>query len=155
MYLIMSLNTYKYIWTGVDVAWRYKVTRALKNKKASEVAFVLEAIYRKGDVFKYPREFRSDNRSEFQWDVTKLLEKHSVDIQRKTTKYKHTHTALQKPLTKSSKKNFFKPIDAQEFRNPEKVSTIWVKNLYISIKTQNKRRFPWSQTMQVNWILPI
>ena len=35
-------NTYKYILTGVDVALRYKVARALKTKKSSEVAFVLE-----------------------------------------------------------------------------------------------------------------
>ena len=38
-------NTYKYILTDVDVASRYKVTRALRTKKASEVSFVLEAIY--------------------------------------------------------------------------------------------------------------
>ena len=35
-------NTYKYILTGVDVALRYKVARALKAKKSSKVAFVLE-----------------------------------------------------------------------------------------------------------------
>ena len=44
-------NTYKYILTGIDVASRYKVARALRTKKSSEVAFVLEAIYKKGDVF--------------------------------------------------------------------------------------------------------
>ena len=47
-------NTYKYILTGIDVATRYKVARPLKTKKSSEVAFVLEAIYKKGGVFKYP-----------------------------------------------------------------------------------------------------
>ena len=40
-------NTYKYILTGIDVASRYKVARPLKTKKSSEVAFVLEAIYKK------------------------------------------------------------------------------------------------------------
>ena len=38
-------NMYKYILTGIDVASRYNVTRPLKTKKSSEVAFVLEAIY--------------------------------------------------------------------------------------------------------------
>ena len=33
--------------TGIDVASRYKVARALRNKKADEVAFVLEAVYKK------------------------------------------------------------------------------------------------------------
>ena len=48
-------NTYKYILTGADVASRYKVTRSLRTKKASGVSFVLEAIYKKGGVFKYPK----------------------------------------------------------------------------------------------------
>ena len=50
-------NTYKYILTGVDVASRYKVPRALRTKKLSEVVFVLEAIYKNGGVFKYPNVF--------------------------------------------------------------------------------------------------
>ena len=50
-------NTYKYILTGIDVASRYKIARPLKTKKSSEVAFVLEAIYKKGDMFKYPKVF--------------------------------------------------------------------------------------------------
>ena len=40
-------NTYKYILTGIDVTSRYKVARPLRTKKSSEVAFVLEAIYKK------------------------------------------------------------------------------------------------------------
>ena len=81
-------NTYKYILTGIDVASRYKVARPLRTKKSSEVAFVLEAIYKKGGVFKYPKTFQCDNGSEFKNEVTKLLEKHNVDIRRATTKYK-------------------------------------------------------------------
>ena len=50
-------NTYKYILTGIDIASRYKVARPLRTKKSSEVAFVLEAIYKKGGVFKYPEVF--------------------------------------------------------------------------------------------------
>ena len=67
---------YKYILTGVDVASRYKVARALRNK--DEVAFVLEAIYKKGGDFKYSKIFQCDNGSEFKSKVTKLLESHSV-----------------------------------------------------------------------------
>ena len=40
-------NTYKYILTGIDVTSRYKVARPRRTKKLSEVAFVLEAIYKK------------------------------------------------------------------------------------------------------------
>ena len=73
-------NTYKYTLTGVDVALRYNVARALRTKKAREVAFVLEAIYKKGSVFKYPKVFQCNNGSEFKSDVTKMLEKHNTDI---------------------------------------------------------------------------
>ena len=41
-------NTYKYVLTGIDVATRYKVVRPLRTKKSSKVAFLLEAIYKKG-----------------------------------------------------------------------------------------------------------
>ena len=64
-------NTYKYILTGVDVASKYKVVRPLRTKKLSKVAFVLEAIYKKGGVFKYPKVFQCDNGSEFKNEVTK------------------------------------------------------------------------------------
>ena len=87
-------NTYKYILIGVDVASRYKVARPFRTKKLNEVVFVLEAIYKKGGVFKYPKVFQCDNRSEFKNKETKLLEKHNDDIRRATVKYKHTHTAF-------------------------------------------------------------
>ena len=77
---------YKYILTGIDVASSYKVARALRNKKADEVAFVFEAVYKKGGDFKYPKIFQCDNGSEFKSKVTKLLESHSVEIKRATTK---------------------------------------------------------------------
>ena len=85
------------MFTGADVTSSFKVARSLGTKKARKVAFVLEAIYKKDGVFKYPEVFQCDNGSEFKSDLTRLLEKYDVDIRRKTTKYKH----LWKPLTKN------------------------------------------------------
>ena len=133
-------NTYKYVLTGVDVPSRNKVARALRTKKASEVSFVLEAIYKKGGVFKYPKVFQCDNGSEFKSDVTKLLEKHNVDIRRRTTKCKHTHTAFVEAFNKELPKQLFKPMDAQELQNPEKVLTIWVKNLNSIVTKMNNTK---------------
>ena len=79
-------NTNKYILRGIDFSRRYKVSRPLRTKNSNEIAFVLEAIYKKGGVFKYPRTFQCDNGSEFKNEVTKLLEKHKVGIRRATTK---------------------------------------------------------------------
>ena len=82
-----------------------------------------------GDVFKYPKVFQCNNGSEFKSDETKLLEKCYVDIRRTTTKYKHTHTAFVEAFNTESPKQLFKAMDVQEFQDPEKVLTIWVKNL--------------------------
>ena len=130
-------NTYKYILTGIDVASRYKVARPLRTKKSSKVAFVLEAIYKKGGVFKYPKTFQCDNGSELKNEVTKLLEKHNVEIRRATKKYKHTHVAFVEAFNKELAKLLFKPMDAQELQDPEKVSTIWVKNLNKTVNKMN------------------
>ena len=73
-------KSYKYILTGVDVALRYKVARAPKTKKSSEVAFVSEKIYKKGGNLEYPEVFQCDNGGEFKGEVAKLLEKHNADI---------------------------------------------------------------------------
>ena len=96
-----------------------------------------EAIYKKGGLLKYPKTFQCDNGSEFKNEVTKLLEKHNVDIRRATTKYKHTHTVFVEAFNKELAKLLFKPMDAQELQDPEKVSTIWVKNLNMIVNKMN------------------
>ena len=101
---------------------------------------MLEAIYKKGGVFKYPKVFQCDNGSEFKNEVTKLLEKHNVDIRRATTKYKHTHTAFVEAFNRELAKLLFKPMDAQELQDPEKVSTIWVKNLNKIVNKMNNTK---------------
>ena len=62
-------NTYKYTLTVIDVASRYKFASPFRTKKSSEVAFVLETVYKKGGVFKYPKVFQCDNGSEFKNEV--------------------------------------------------------------------------------------
>ena len=66
-----------------------------------------------------------------------MLEKHNVDIRRATTKYKHTHTAFLEAFNKELAKLLFKPMDVQELQDPEKVSTIWVKNLNKIVNKMN------------------
>ena len=131
-------NKYKYILTAIDVASRYKVARPLRTKKSSKDAFVLEAIYGKGGVFKYPKAFQCDNGSEFKNEVTKLLEKYNVEIRRATTKYKHTHMVFVEAFNKELAKLLFKLMDAQELQDLQKVSKIWVKTLNKVVnKTKN------------------
>ena len=91
-------------------------------------------------MFKYPKAFQCDNGSEFKNEVTKLLEKHSVDIRRATTKYKHTYTAFAEAFNSELAKLLFKPMDAQELQDPEKFSTILVKNLNKTMNKLNNRK---------------
>ena len=69
--------------------------------------------------------------------MTKLFEKHSVDIRRATTKYKHTHTAFVEAFNRELAKLLFKPMDVQELQEPEEVSTIWVKILNKTVNKMN------------------
>ena len=131
---------YKYILTGTDIASRYKVARALRNKKADEVAFVLESVYKKGVDFKYPKIFQCDNGSEFKSKVIKLLESHSVEIKRATTKYTHTHTDFVEAFNKELAKELFKPMDAQELNDSNKISRMLVRNLENTVKRMNNSK---------------
>ena len=61
---------------------------------------MLEAIYNIGDVFKYAKVFQCDNGREFKNDVTKLLEKHNVEIEEQQQNISIPIQPLWKPLTK-------------------------------------------------------
>ena len=135
---IFEGSTYKYILTcadvvsGVDTASRYKVDRAPKTKKPSEVAFLLEAIHKKGGVFK-----------EWHLSLKKMLRsclKNNVDIRKIRTKFKHTHTAFVEGFNKELTKEPFKPMDAQELQDTEKVSVIWVKYLKSIVNKMNNTK---------------
>ena len=63
--------------------------------------------------------FQCDNDPEFKNEVTKLLEKYSVDIRRATAKYKHTNTAFVEAFNRELVKLLFKPMDAQELPDQE------------------------------------
>ena len=65
------------------------------------------------------------------------LEKHNAEIRRATTKYKYTHTTFVEPFNKELAKMLFKPMDPQVVQDPEKVSTIWVKNLNKTVNKMN------------------
>ena len=122
-------NKYKYILAGIDATSRYKVARPLRTKQAKDVARMIADIYKVGPLT-YPKIFQCDNGSEFKADVTTMLEKREVKIQRVTIKYKHTHTAFVEALNKILTEKLFKVQDVQELNDPNKVSATWVEHLY-------------------------
>ena len=122
-------NRYKYILAGIDAASRYKVVRPLGTKQAHNVGEMIADIYKVGPLT-YPKIVQCDNGSEFKGEMTKLLEKNEVKIQRVTMKYGHTHTAFVEALNKILTERLFKVQDTQELNDLEKVSSRWVKHLY-------------------------
>ena len=122
-------NKYKYILTGIDATSRFKLARLLIMKQARDVAEMIVDLYKVGPLT-YPKIFQCDNGSEFKGEVTKMLEKQEVKIQRVTMKYKHTHTAFVEALNKILAERLFKVQDAQELNDPEHVSATLVKHLY-------------------------
>ena len=73
----------------------------------------------KVDPLTHSKTFQCNNGSEFKGEVTKLLQKHEVMIQRVTMKHKHTHTAFVETLNKVLTERPFKVQDVQELNNPE------------------------------------
>ena len=122
-------NKYKYFLSGINVASRFKVTRPLRTKQAKDMADMISDIYKVGPLT-YPKIFQCDNGSEFKAEVTKMLEKHEVKIQRVTMKYKHTHTAFVEALNKMLTERLFKVQDTQELNDPNKVLSTWFRHLY-------------------------
>ena len=114
-------NKYKYILAGIDATSTFKVARPLRTKQARDIAEMILDIYKVGPLT-YPSTFQCDNGSEFKGEVTKMLEKNEVKIQRVTTKYKHTHTAFVEALNKILAERLFKVQDAQKLNDPERVS---------------------------------
>ena len=51
-----------------------------------------------------------------------------------------THTASVEVLIKKLAKQLFKPMDAQKIQGPEKLSTVWVKNLNSIVKKMNNTK---------------
>ena len=126
---ILYGNKYKYLLARTDAASRYKVARPLRTKQAKDVAEMIADIYKVGSLT-YPKIFQCNSGGEFKAEVTKMLEKHEVKIQRAVTKYKHTHTAFVEALNKMLAERSFKAQDTQELNDPDKVSSSWVKHLY-------------------------
>ena len=94
-------NTYKYLFSGVDVASRYGVAKSLTTKKSSDVSFVLRAIHKKGSLFKYLEVFQSDDGPEFKGDVTKLFENTMLMFEEQQQNISIPIQPLWRSLTKS------------------------------------------------------
>ena len=132
-------TTYKYTLQVIDVASRYKVSRPLKTKKASEFVEMFKDIYKRGPL-RYPKELHVDNGTEIKADVLKLMKEHDVKVVSVTTRYHHNFTSFVEFFNRTLAERLFKPQDAQELQNPARNSKIWVKYLQKTVQKLNSEK---------------
>ena len=94
----------------------------LKPRKQVRLHLCWKQYIKRVVCLNIPRYFNND--SEFKSDVTKLLERHNVNIRRTRTKYKDIHIAFVEAFNKELAKQLFKTMDAPVFQDPRKVLTI-------------------------------
>ena len=73
-------KTYLYALVVIDIASRYKDAEALTAKDSSGIAKGFEKIYSR--KLKWPHTLIVDPGTEFMGDVTKIMKKHNITIQR-------------------------------------------------------------------------
>ena len=144
---IFEGNTCKYILTGADVALRYMVARAFKTKWnlhlccKKYIRSVVCLITQRYLIVIIGLSLK------VMWQ--RCWQKHDVDIRRATVKHKHkcayvlllhlkfVAQLFWKPLTKDLSIQSFRPMDAQELQEPERVSAIWVEDLNSIVNKMN------------------
>ena len=126
-------KTYRYALVVIDIASRYKDAKALTSKDSGEVANAFERIYAR--KLKWPRTLMVDPGTEFKGDVTSLMNKHHVTIQRSEAG-NHRAQAFVERANRTIGEKLFSHQYAQEMVSGGR-SRVWVKRLPAIMKTLN------------------
>ena len=122
-------KTYKYAFTVVKVASRYKAAEALTSKESAEVAKAFERISRR-EPFKWPQLLQVDPGREFMGAVTKAMENHKTAIRRGRVDI-YRDQAIVERFNRTLAERFFGYQYAVEMGDivSQKRATAWVKRL--------------------------
>ena len=131
-------RTYKYTLNVVDVASRYKGSYQLTTKNAKEVAQAFQWIYENTSL-NYPKTLIVDDGKEFYGDVTKLMEKHNVMIQRGDPS-QHRSQGIVKRLNRTLADRLFSYQYHKELEDPSKSNREWVSRLQNVVSALNDER---------------
>ena len=118
---------YKYAFTVVDVASRYKAAEPLTSKESDEVLKAFQRIYKRGPL-KWPQLLQVDPGREFMGSVTKVMQHHNTSIRRGRTEI-HRDQAIVERFNRTLAERLFGYQYAVEMNNNNKRSTEWVKRL--------------------------
>ena len=131
-------KTYKYALNVVDVASRYKGTYQLTTKNAKEVAQAFQWIY-ENTPLTYPKTLIVDDGKEFYGDVTKLMEKHDVIIQRGDPS-QHRSQGIIERYNQTLSDRLFSYQYHKEFEDPSKSNREWVSRLQNVVSSLNNEK---------------
>ena len=128
-------KTYKYALNIVDVAsGSYQLT----TKNSKEVAQVFQWIY-ENTPLTYPKTLIIDDGKEFYGDVTKLMEKHDVMIQRGDPS-QHRSQGIVERFNRTLTDRLFSYQYHKELENPWKSNREWVSRLQSVVSVLNNER---------------
>ena len=117
-------KTYKYALNIVNVASRYKGSYQLTTKNAKEVAQAFQWIY-ENTPLGYPKTLIIDDGKEFYGDVSKLMEKHDVIMQRGDPS-QHQSQGIIERYNRTLADRLFSYQYHKKLEDPSKSSREWV-----------------------------
>ena len=130
-------RTYKYALVVVDIASRYKDAEPLTTKESSEVVKAFERIYARR--LGWPGVLMVDPGRELMGDVTRLMSKHEVTVQRSEAG-NHRAQAFVEWANRTLGEKIFSHQYAQEMADAQMGQTRsreWVERLPAVLKTMN------------------
>ena len=131
-------KTYKYALNIVDVASRYKGSYQLTTKNAKEVAQTFQWIY-ENTPLNFPKTLIVDDGKEFYGDMTKLMEKHDVMIQRGDPS-QHRLQGIVESFNRTSADRLFTYQHHKELEDPLKSNREWVSRLQNVVSSLNNEK---------------
>ena len=131
-------KTYKYALNIVDVASRYKGSYQLTTKNAREVAQAFQWIY-ENTPLNYPKTLIVDDGKEFYSEVTKLMEKHDVIIQRGDPS-QHRSQGIVERFNRTLADRLFTYQYHKELEDPSKSNREWVSRLQNVVSALNNEK---------------
>ena len=131
-------KTYKYALNIVDVASRYKGSYQLITKNAKEVAHAFQWIY-DNTPLNYPKTLIVDAGKEFCGDMTKLMEKHDVMIQRGDPS-QHRSQGIVERFNRTLADRLLSYQYHKELEGPSKSNREWVARLQNVVSALNNEK---------------
>ena len=131
-------KTYKYALNIVDVASRYKGSYQLTTKNSKEVAQAFQWMYKNTEL-NFPKTLIVDDGKEFYSEVTKLMEKHDVIIQRGDPS-QHRSQGIVERFNKTLADRLFSYQYHKELEDPLKSNREWVSRLQNVVSVLNNEK---------------